>query len=208
MKKSLLIIFLVLLADQVLKIWIKTNLYLGEEIHITDWFIIHFTENPGMAFGMEFGGDYGKLALSLFRIIAVGGIGYYLFSLVKEDAPAGLTISISLVFAGAVGNIIDSVFYGVIFTDSFNQLATLFPSEGGYSGFLYGKVVDMLYFPLIQGHFPDWMPLWGGDYFIFFRPVFNIADSSISVGIALFFLFQKQFFSVGKTTSERLESDN
>lgn len=199
MKKSLLIIFLVLFFDQFLKIWVKTHLYLGEEIHIAgDWFIIHFTENPGMAFGIEFGGDYGKLALSLFRIVAVGGIGYYLFTLLKEKTPFGLTASISLIFAGALGNIIDSVFYGIIFNDSFNQLATLFPSEGGYSELLHGKVVDMLYFPLLNGHFPDWLPLWGSEHFIFFRPVFNIADSSITVGITLIILFQRQFFEAGK----------
>ena len=169
-------------------------MYLSQEFPVLgDWFYIHFTENKGMAFGMEFGGDWGKLALSLFRIVAVCGIGYYLFNLPKIS-PKGLKISIALIFAGAVGNIIDSAFYGLIFNESFNQIATMFPEEGGYAPFLHGWVVDMLWFPLLEGNFPDWFPIWGGEHFLFFRPVFNVADTSISVGIGMIFLFQKRYF--------------
>jgi len=193
-RKPLVIIFLVLIVDQFSKIWIKTTMYLGQEFPVLgDWFYIHFTENPGMAFGMEFGGEWGKLALSLFRIVAVCGIGYYLFTLPKTT-PKGLKISISLIFAGAIGNILDSAFYGIIFNESYNQLATFMPAEGGYASFLHGRVVDMLWFPLVDGNFPEWLPIWGGEYFMFFRPVFNVADSAISVGIGLIFIFQKSFF--------------
>jgi signal peptidase II len=194
-KKPIIIIFLILLIDQASKIWIKTNMYLGQEFNVIgDWFIIHFTENYGMAFGLEFAGDYGKLFLSLFRIVAIIIIAWYLYRLVKEKAPSGLIISISLILSGAVGNMIDSAFYGMIFNESYNQLATMFPEEGGYSSFLHGRVVDMLYFPLIQGYFPDWLPFWGGEYFMFFRPVFNVADSAITIGVLLLIFFQKAFF--------------
>ena len=170
-------------------------MYLGQEFHIAgDWFIIHFTENNGMAFGLEFAGEYGKLALSLFRIFAIGGIGWYLNHLVKNKAHVVLISSIAFIFAGALGNIIDSTFYGVIFSSSEFQLASLFPAEGGYSSLLHGKVVDMFYFPILKGHFPDWVPFWGGDYFTFFRPVFNIADASISIGVILILLFQGVIF--------------
>lgn len=170
-------------------------MYLGQEFHLAgDWFIIHFTENNGMAFGLEFAGEYGKLALSLFRIFAIGGIGWYLNHLVKNKAHVVLISSIAFIFAGALGNIIDSTFYGVIFSSSEFQLASLFPAEGGYSSLLHGKVVDMFYFPILKGNFPDWVPIWGGDYFIFFRPVFNIADASISVGVILILLFQGVIF--------------
>lgn len=184
------------MIDQTLKFWIKTHLYLGEEIRVAgNWFIIHFTENPGMAFGMELGGDYGKLFLSIFRIIAVAGIIWYLNDLIKKKAPDGLVISMSLILAGALGNIIDSVFYGVLFTDSSMELGRFLPAAGGYASLLHGKVVDMLYFPIIQGHFPVWFPVYGGESFIFFRPVFNIADSSISVGVGMILLFQSSYFS-------------
>lgn len=198
------IIFLVLIIDQFSKIWVKTTMYLGQEFPVFEnWFFIHFTENPGMAFGMEFGGEYGKLALSLFRIVAVSAIGYVLFTLPKET-PKGLRVCGAMVLAGAIGNIIDSAFYGVIFNDSFNQLATLFPAEGGYASFLHGRVVDMFWFPLYAGIFPDWFPIWGGEDFLFFRPVFNIADASISVGIALIFIFYRDFFkSPSKETEEK-----
>ena len=190
----LTVIFLVLLFDQWLKIWVKTNMYLSQEFPIFgNWFYIHFTENKGMAFGMEFGGDWGKLALSLFRIIAVFGIGYYLFKMAK-NAHKGFRICVALIFAGAIGNIIDSAFYGLIFNESFNQIATFLPEDGGYAPFLHGWVVDMLWFPLLEGNFPDWVPFWGGEHFLFFRPVFNIADAAISVGIALIFIFNKRFF--------------
>lgn len=178
-------------------------MYLGQEFHLAgDWFIIHFTENNGMAFGLEFAGEYGKLALSLFRIFAIGGIGWYLNHLVKNKAHVVLISSIAFIFAGALGNIIDSTFYGVIFSSSEFQLASLFPSEGGYSSLLHGKVVDMFYFPILKGNFPDWVPFWGGDYFIFFRPVFNIADASISVGVILILLFQGVIFKDTDTKKE------
>lgn len=195
MKRPFIIIFLVLLIDQSLKFWIKTNMYLGQEFHIAgNWFIIHFTENNGMAFGLEFAGEYGKLFLSLFRIAAVAGIGYYLNYLVKTKAHGVLISGMAFIFAGALGNIIDSTFYGMIFSSSEYQLAQLFPEGGGYATFLHGKVVDMLYFPIISGHFPEWLPVWGGDYFTFFRPVFNIADSSITIGVILILLFQSVIF--------------
>lgn len=194
MKRAGLIIFLVLLVDQVSKIWIKTNMYLGQEYRIADWFIIHFTENPGMAFGMELGGNYGKLILTLFRIVVVGGIFYWLKGMVKENAKPVAITAVSLVLAGAIGNIIDSVFYGVVFNESYGQLATFMPEEGGYAGWFHGRVVDMLYFPLFKGYLPDWIPFWGGDYFVFFRPIFNIADTAISVGVGLLLLFQKTIF--------------
>jgi signal peptidase II len=195
MKKALAIIFTVLSVDQALKIWIKLNMVLGEEIVIFDWFIIHFTENAGMAFGMEFGGDYGKLALSLFRIVAVAGIGYYLMKVAKQGASFVVILALSLVFSGALGNIIDSTLYGLIFSDSYGQPAVLFPAEGGYAELLYGRVVDMFYFPLFEGTFPEWIPKIGGDRFLFFNAIFNVADAAITVGMALIILFQKQFLT-------------
>ena len=190
MKKPLIIIFIIILLDQILKFWIKTNMYLGQEYNIFDnWFIIHFTENNGVAFGMEFPFENGKLILSIFRILAVGAIGWYLYSLTKNKASFGLLFCIALIFAGALGNIIDSAFYGLLFSDSTHQVATFLPEEGGYNTFLHGKVVDMLYFPVIEGHYPDWFPFWKNREFIFFRPVFNIAYSSITFGVFLLLLF-------------------
>ncbi len=190
-----LVIIAVLLADQIIKIWIKTSMIEGQEFNVIgDWFRIHFTENKGMAFGLEFGGDTGKLFLSIFRIIAVVGIGWYLRKLILEKMPVGLVISVSLILAGALGNIIDSAFYGLIFDHSVNQVADFCPEDGGYAGFLHGKVVDMLYFPVFKGFLPSWMPFWGNDYFIFFRPVFNIADAAISTGVAMVLVFQKRYF--------------
>jgi len=168
----------------------------GEEIVLFDWFKINFVENPGMAFGLEFGGEWGKLALTSFRIIAVFGIAYYIYLLSqKKDTPKGLITAMSMIFAGAVGNIIDSVFYGVIFSESYHSIATLFPEGGGYAGWMHGRVVDMLYFPLFQGTYPNFLPFVGGDSFEFFRPVFNVADTSISVGVGIIILFQKRFFN-------------
>ncbi|WP_026904132.1 lipoprotein signal peptidase [Pedobacter glucosidilyticus] len=178
--KPVFLIVLVLLADQILKTWIKTNMYIGQEFQIIqDFFIIHFTENNGMAFGMEFGGELGKLALSLFRIVAVIGIGYGLHHLIKHKYHRGLILNVSLIFAGALGNIIDSVFYGLIY---------------GYEKLFHGRVVDMFYFPIFTGVFPEWLPVWGGEDFIFFRPVFNIADAAISVGVILILIYQKVYF--------------
>ncbi|MDC0230705.1 lipoprotein signal peptidase [Aureispira] len=193
------LIFLILLFDQVLKIWVKLNMPLGDSFKILglNWFQIHFTENPGMAFGIEFGGNYGKLALSLFRIIVVIFIAYFLQKLIKKDASFLLLACISLIFAGAIGNIIDSIFYGVIFSDSGSfhapELATFMPPEGGYAPVLHGKVVDMLYFPMIEGFWPKWMPFVGGKFFMFFQPIFNIADSSISIGVTMAIIFYKRF---------------
>ncbi|MGC8823754.1 MAG: lipoprotein signal peptidase [Bacteroidales bacterium] len=190
-----IIIIAVLIIDQLLKIWVKTHMYLGQEFKITDWFIIHFTENKGMAFGIELGdGDQAKLLLSLFRLVAIGAIGYYLYTLVRRNAPVGLIACISLILAGAIGNMIDSTFYGLIFNESYYQVATMFPPEGGYAGFLHGKVVDMFYFPIIKTTLPAWVPFWGGQEFVFFRPVFNIADSAITVGVIILLIFQKKFF--------------
>lgn len=162
-----------------------------------DWARIHFVENPGMAFGIELGGSYGKLALSLFRILAVGFLIYYLRQLIRSRVSLGLLVSFALILAGAMGNILDSAFYGLIFSASpyHGGLATLFPPEGGYAGFLHGKVVDMLYFPLFSGTFPEWLPVWGGKPFLFFKPIFNIADLSITVGVLNILLFQRSFFS-------------
>lgn len=191
----LIIIFGILIADQLLKFWIKTNMALGDEFNILgNWFIIHFVENNGMAFGFEFAGEYGKMFLSIFRIIAVTVIGWYLFRLIRKDLPLGFVISVALIFTGALGNIIDSAFYGMIFNHSYGQVASLFPEGGGYGTFLHGKVVDMFYFPLIQGSYPEWFPFWGGQDFIFFRPVFNIADSSITIGIFSILLFYRHHF--------------
>lgn len=195
MKKPLLIIFFILLVDQVIKFYVKTHFFLGEEYHIAgNWFIIHFTENNGMAFGMEFAGNYGKLFLTSFRILAVFAIGWYLYDLVRQQSPSGLIISISLILAGALGNIIDSVFYGILFGDSNYEVAKFMSPEGGYADLLHGKVVDMFYFPIIEGHFPAWFPVWATEEFIFFRPVFNFSDSSITVGVLMILLFQRHFF--------------
>lgn len=194
MKKAIGIILLVLLVDQISKLWIKTNFHLGQEIEVFSWFIIHFTENRGMAWGMEFGGVWGKLALSIFRIGAIIAIGFWLRNLIREKAATVAIVSISLIFAGALGNLIDSAFYGLLFSDSLGRVAEFLPEGGGYAPFLQGSVVDMLYFPLIKGYLPEWVPFKGGDYFIFFRPIFNIADTAISIGVGLLLVFQKKAF--------------
>lgn len=204
LQKSILIVVLVLLVDQVLKIWIKTNMTLGQEFPVIgNWFIIHFVENNGMAFGFEFGGNYGKIFLSLFRVIAVFGIGWYILQLIKKGLPMGFIACVSLIFAGAIGNIIDSAFYGLIFNDSYGVVSTLFPAGGGYASFLHGRVVDMFYFPLFSGVFPNWVPFVGGTDFQFFRPVFNVADSAISVGIfSIIIFYRKQFNNLDKKEKE------
>ncbi len=198
MKKSFIIIAAVLLIDQIVKLYVKTHFYLGEEVRVFDWWRIHFTENNGMAFGLEFGGIWGKLALSLFRVGAVIGIGYYLKSLIDKKVGTVVVVAFSLIMAGALGNIIDSAFYGLLFSESYGEVAQFLPAGGGYAGFLQGEVVDMLYFPLFKGYLPDWIPFWGGDYFVFFRPVFNIADTAISTGVGLLILSQKQAFSAAE----------
>lgn len=194
MKKSILIILLVLLADQALKVWVKLNFFYDSSIPLLgDKGYLHFIENRGMAFGMEFGGEWGKLLLTLFRIGAVTAIGYSLYRMIQRGVSGRMVISISLILAGALGNIIDSTIYGVIFSASTPyQKAVLFPPDGGYAPFLHGAVVDMFYFPLIEGRLPEWLPFWGGEHFVFFRPVFNIADAAISVGIGLFILAQRR----------------
>jgi signal peptidase II len=156
-----------------------------------------------MAFGMELEGSFGKLLLSSFRVLAITGLGYYLFWLVKHNEKRGYIYCISLVFAGALGNLLDSAFYGIIFNDSYNEVATMFPKEGGYAPFLFGKVVDMFYFPMLHGHFPTWLPIWGGEDFLFFRPVFNFADFSISCGVALIILNQRKYFAENIKSAEQ-----
>jgi signal peptidase II len=209
---SLGIIFLILLLDQLIKIWIKTHMMLGEEIHVANWFIIHFTENPGMAFGMEFGGNYGKLILSLFRIIAIGAMFWYLIKSIKQGINMYFVVAFSLIISGALGNLIDSAFYGLIFDHSMHQIATLFPSGGGYGSFLHGRVVDMFYFPIISGHFPSWFPIIGNNHFTFFNPVFNFADAAISSGVIFLILFYKRAFpkpiKENKKTNSEIESDS
>lgn len=192
--KSLLLIFSILIVDQIVKILVKTNMVMGEEIHVFgNWFRIHFLENNGMAFGMEWGGKTGKAALSVFRMLAIAGISWYLSVIIKRKAHIGLILSVSAIIAGAAGNLIDSAFYGMIFSESFHSHAVLFPEGGGYSSFLQGRVVDMLYFPVINTHWPDWSPIRPGQSLIFFRPVFNLADTSITLGVASILLFQKRF---------------
>lgn len=202
MKKSILVICviaLVLILDQWLKFYIKLNIEYGQGFEILglSWAKIHFVENKGMAFGMSFGGDTGKLILSLFRLIMVAFLSYMIIQMIKAKEKTGLLISFALIIAGAFGNIIDSAFYGMIFSASpyHGGLAELFPEGGGYSRFLHGKVVDMFYFPMIKSNYPEWFPFGlGGRNFEFFRPVFNIADASISCGVALILMFHSNFF--------------
>ncbi len=204
-KKSILIVILVLLIDQTVKIIVKTHMLLYQDFYVMGhWFDIKFIENNGMAFGFDFPGDYGKVILSMFRILAVIAIAIYLRHLIKIKSHQGLIICVSLILAGAIGNIIDSAFYGLIFSESTQfAKAVLFPQGGGYAGLLHGKVVDMLYFPVLKGTWPEWVPFRGGDSFEFFRPVFNLADSSITVGVFSILFFQKKFF--GQTVSHPAE---
>jgi signal peptidase II len=193
---AILSIVLILILDQTLKIWIKTHYYLGEEHKIIgNWFLFHFVENKGMAFGFEFAGRFGKIILTLFRLVAASAIFWYLMKLIKKGIPSGLVISISMIFAGAVGNIFDSAFYGVIFTDSYGRIAEFLSPGGGYETLLHGSVVDMLYFPLIKGTWPSWSPINANQPFLFFRPVFNIADSSITCGITIILLFYRKILN-------------
>jgi len=194
-KKAALLVILILIADQILKFWVKTHMVLGEERQIFgNWGLLHFIENNGMAFGMEMGGKTGKIILSLFRIVAIAGITWFLSSLIKKKSYAGLILAVSAILAGAIGNIIDSAFYGMIFSESYSNPAVLFPHEGGYSSFLLGRVVDMFYFPVINTTWPDWSPFRPGESLVFFRPVFNIADSAITCGVSAIIIFQKKMF--------------
>ncbi|QTE24145.1 lipoprotein signal peptidase [Polaribacter cellanae] len=196
MSKKTLAILTVLIAiilDQVIKIYVKTHFALNEEIVVFEWFKIHFTENNGMAMGIEFGGKAGKLFLTFFRIIAVGAIIYWLKGTIKRVVNNAVVVAIALILAGAVGNIIDSVFYGVIFDDSYHKIATLF-SDNPYGTLFHGKVVDMFYFPIWQGVLPDWIPFVGGEMYTFFQYIFNPADAYITIGVILLFLFNKQAF--------------
>ena len=201
LKKASILIIIILLVDQISKIYIKTHFVLGENVKVFSWFEILFIENNGMAWGAKLS-DFltfisdrtAKSILTLFRLAAIVGIGYWLVNTVKDKGSKILIIAISLIFAGALGNIIDSVFYGVIFNDSYGELATFLPKNGGYDSLFHGKVVDMLHFPLWKGYLPEWLPFFGGKYFTFFDPVFNIADIAISTGIGILLVFNKKHF--------------
>jgi signal peptidase II len=204
-KLPIITVFAVLFIDQCIKLYIKSNYPIGEVTRIFgDWSRITFTENPGMAFGLEFGGNYGKLALSLFRIMAVFAGVFYIKKIVNEGEHKGFIICVSLILAGALGNILDSAFYGLIFGESTEyQVAQFMPAEGGYAGFLQGHVVDMFYFPIYEGNFPEWLPIWGGEHFEFFNAIFNFADMAISFGVGIILVFQNVFFKA-KTSSEKI----
>lgn len=203
LRKAIGIIILILLIDQISKIYIKTHFQLGEEFVITNWFKILFVENEGMAWGTKIPGAYGKIILTLFRIGILPLIGYWLYDSVRKNASKILIVAIAFIFSGAFGNIIDSICYGLIFDSSAGQVATFLPENGGYGSVLHGKVVDMLYFPLWKGYLPDWLPIWGGEYFTFFNAVFNIADSAISVGVGLLLVFNKRAFSKEENSGSR-----
>ena len=207
LKKAYILVFLVLLVDQVSKIYIKTNFFINEEVRVFDWFRIHFIENEGMAWGAVIPGEYGKLFLTLFRIVAVGGIGWWLWDTVRKKQSSYLVTAIALILAGAVGNIIDSVFYGVIFNDSYHQVATLF-SDDPYGTWFHGEVVDMLYFPIWEGNLPSWLPIWGGKHFSFFNAIFNVADMAISTGVGILIVFNKKAFGTPKNEAVLVEETN
>ena len=201
LKKASILIIIILLVDQISKVYIKTHFELGDEIKVFNWFRILFVENDGMAWGAKLS-DFtslitdrtAKVVLTSFRLVAIVGIGYWLWSSIKNKGSKILIAAVSLIFAGAFGNIIDSFFYGVLFNDSFGQIASFLPSEGGYDSLLHGKVVDMLHFPMWKGYLPDWIPFYGGNYFTFFNPVFNIADMAISSGVGMLLVFNKRAF--------------
>jgi signal peptidase II len=194
LRNSILIIAIILLVDQFVKIYIKTNFVYNETIDVTSWFKIMLIENEGMAWGTKIPGAYGKIILTLFRVFAIFGIGYWLYESSKRHSSNYLMVAIALIFAGAAGNIIDSVFYGVMFDDSFGHIATSF-SNKPYGTWFHGRVVDMLYFPLFEGHFPSWIPIWGGQEFKFFNAIFNIADMAISTGVGILIVFNKKAFA-------------
>ncbi len=195
LRSTILIIALIIIADQVLKVWIKTSYPFGDTgLTGMKWFQLYFIENRGMAWGWEFGGEWGKMLLTLFRLAAVIFGTWYLYRIVKQKYNKGFIVCAALIYAGALGNLIDSMFYGLIFEETtYSHVAAMFP-EKGYAGFLHGRVVDMLYFPIIETTWPSWVPVIGGDKFEFFSPIFNIADASISVGVITLLVFQKRFF--------------
>jgi len=198
----IVVVLSVLLIDQCIKLYIKSNFPVGEVTRVFDWCRITFTENPGMAFGLEFGGDYGKLALSLFRVAAVFVGAFYIKKIVNDGEHKGFIVCVSLILAGALGNILDSAFYGLLFGPSDEyQVAQFLPAEGGYAGFLQGYVVDMFYFPIYHGVLPEWLPIWGGEPFEFFSAIFNFADMAISFGVGIILVFQKVFFKAKDTPS-------
>lgn len=195
----------ILIIDQVVKILVKTNMHIGEEIPlIGNWCLIHFVENEGFAFGMAFGGNIGKIILSVFRFIASAGVLWYMLHIIKKGARTSLVICLSLIFVGAVGNLIDSCFYGLIFNESYYNVAQLFPPEGGYAPFLRGRVVDMFYFPIIDSTWPSWVPFCGGKPFVFFNAIFNIADAAISIGAVWLIIDQLIFSNSQQTKNEEL----
>lgn len=209
LKKSIGIIVLILLIDQISKIYIKTNFALGESVEVFGWFKILFVENKGMAWGVELPGSYGKLFLTLFRLFAITAIGYWLYDAVKKHSSRILIVAIAFIFAGALGNIIDSVFYGIIFNESIykGEVATFLPEAGGYAPVFHGHVVDMLHFPLIETTWPEWVPWLGGDPLSFFDPVFNIADSAITVGVLLLIIFNKKAFPKKPITAKQIATE-
>ncbi len=207
LKKSLLLVAVILLIDQISKVYIKTHFILGESVDVLSWFKILFIENEGAAWGtklsdiLPISDSLGKLILTIFRLFAIAGIGYWLYDIIRKNGSKTLVIAVSMIFAGALGNIIDSVFYGVIFDDSYNHVAT-FMADEPYGSLFYGKVVDMLYFPIIDTNWPEWVPFVGGNNFRFFEPVFNIADTAISTGVGILIFFNKKAFKKEESQKE------